>query len=858
MPTTYNGIGTHYYGKANLQTRAGTCRSCGRNVQLQSYDTRLWFVIVFIPIIPLGRKHIIDSCPVCRRHYVSDLEKWETARQLETSGAMDKFRSDPTPENAIAAHQQLLGFNQVNEAAELQKTMLAKFPDNAKIFAYLASAQEHLGRRDEADTLYQRALELRPDMPEARVGVARGYMRAGRLDDARKMLDFLEKPGAAQLYSLEPLETLARAFQRANRHDEALDLFEKLLAELPKLAEHAGFRKAVKLSEKEPGRSILPKQKFSLKRMFQSSGGKGSPVLQARTLLVFGILFALVALAFAASNEFIRHHRHIYVLNGYDKPATVDISGHGALQIAKGMQTITLPEGHYHASISGPVKQEVDFEVREDYFSRWSSDSVWILNVGGGAMLEENVVVYSHNPVPGTSSIHTGKTFEHLTGVTHPFKTLPKSVEVPEGGSKTLTEIELFTGDASDVFDYYETKRSLGEAMTFAETWLRAHPEDNLTLRTYAETAQQQKQGKRLDAFLRAGLTNRPVQIEFHRLYQGLHDRAAGHDALVGEYNGLLQAEPTNSALLYLRGRLETDRGAANGYFNRAVEQDPMNPYPVFALAYDRAAAGDWNGAKKLMVRTTELDPHDLGFKHVLFLARLMTGEAPAIEQESRKNLLARGWPDYVAEIQLLDALAEQNKRDEVVAACNEFVNLFRARNGGEAAAVVNVVQYHASYVAGDFDKLKSEAQNDSSPAGRTAQVVALIEQGHPDEAAALLSTDDDDDDKATIAFALSLVYRQQGNKAAAASWRSRGIEALDRGSMDSVVAANLLKRNIPPTLAEAQSIIVQPQLKAVMFAMLSQEYPQSRAELAGVARNANAEHAFPYQLVRRVASAGK
>src|SRR5262249_40602048 len=156
-------------------------------------------------------------------------------------------------------------------------------------------------------------------------------------------------------------------------------------------------------------------------------------------------------------------------------------------------------------------KQEVDFDVRDSYFSRWSSDSAWILNVGGGAMLEEIVVVYSQNPVPGTTSIHTGKTFEHLTGITHPFKTLPKSVEVPEGGSKTLTEIELFKGDASDVFEYYETKRGPGEAMTFAETWLRAHPEDGLTLRTYAETAHQQKEAKRLDAFLRSGLTNRPV-----------------------------------------------------------------------------------------------------------------------------------------------------------------------------------------------------------------------------------------------------------------------------------------------------------------------------------------------------------
>src|SRR3954453_6982068 len=116
MPFTYNGIGPHYYGKKNLQQRPGLCRQCGRTGNLQSYDTKLWFVVVFIPIIQLGRKHIIDSCPSCRRHYAADAHKWETSKQLETSGAMDQFPTNPTPDNPVAAHQQLLGFHQVAEA----------------------------------------------------------------------------------------------------------------------------------------------------------------------------------------------------------------------------------------------------------------------------------------------------------------------------------------------------------------------------------------------------------------------------------------------------------------------------------------------------------------------------------------------------------------------------------------------------------------------------------------------------------------------------------------------------------------------------------------------------------------------
>jgi tetratricopeptide (TPR) repeat protein len=188
---------------------------------------------------------------------------------------MEQYRVNPTPEGAIGVHQQLFKFHQAEQAAEFQKTMSEKYADNAKVQSYLGAALEHVGKTDEAATYFQRALALRPDLPEARIGAARGYVRAGRLDEARKLLDFLEKPGAAQLYSLHPLETLALAYQKAGSHQEALDLFAKLQAELPKITEVKGFRDMVKKSEKALDRkdSMLPKQKFSWRRFFTLPSG---------------------------------------------------------------------------------------------------------------------------------------------------------------------------------------------------------------------------------------------------------------------------------------------------------------------------------------------------------------------------------------------------------------------------------------------------------------------------------------------------------------------------------------------------------------------------------------------------------
>src|SRR5262245_5596435 len=154
MPTTVNGVGTHYYGKKNLSVRTGTCQSCRRVANLESYDTRLWIVVLFIPVIPLGRKRIIDSCPACRRHFVADQDKFAMARQLSLSGAREKFRSEPTPESAMTVHAQMIGYHAHDDARGFRSEALAKFPNDATLHAALGAQLDEVGEYKEATTLF--------------------------------------------------------------------------------------------------------------------------------------------------------------------------------------------------------------------------------------------------------------------------------------------------------------------------------------------------------------------------------------------------------------------------------------------------------------------------------------------------------------------------------------------------------------------------------------------------------------------------------------------------------------------------------------------------------------------------------
>jgi len=134
--------------------------------------------------------------------------------------------------------------------------------------------------------------------------------------------------------------------------------------------------------------------------------------------------------------------------------------------------------------------------------------------------------------------------------------------------------------------------------------------------------------------------------MEWHRAYQRLHEKPDDLPKLAAEYDGMLKAEPTNSALLYLCGRISADRSKSRALFQQALEADPKNPYGHFGLGYDRMAAGDWPAARNYFARAVELSPDEPYFLQSLLIMRLALGEVKAVEQETRE-LLRKNPLDY-------------------------------------------------------------------------------------------------------------------------------------------------------------------------------------------------------------------
>src|SRR5438876_11810023 len=128
MPTRINGIGTAYVGTSNLQSFDGVCEHCHRSSKLQNYETRLWFTVFFLPVIPLVRKQILGYCPACTWHRALPFAEWERMRQEAVDGSLAKWDENrDDPDAAIELHSTLVAFGKGAEAEKLAGLLARKF-----------------------------------------------------------------------------------------------------------------------------------------------------------------------------------------------------------------------------------------------------------------------------------------------------------------------------------------------------------------------------------------------------------------------------------------------------------------------------------------------------------------------------------------------------------------------------------------------------------------------------------------------------------------------------------------------------------------------------------------------------------
>ncbi len=853
MPHVVNGVGTWYYGKKNAKARQGVCQQCQQAATLTSYDTRLWFVILFIPIIPLGRKRVMDECSRCQRHYAADRDKYEMSKQLSISGAQDNFRESPTPENAMQVHAQFLGFHQHEEAQRFREAVLEQFPQSADLRACLASHLEQMGDWGGAFALHEQAHALRPDLPDARVGVARKRMGENQLDEARQLLDFLEEPGAGQLHSLEALDQLAGAYQAANRHQEALDLCKVLIREYPNVAEHHQFRKFVLKSEKavDAPESILPQVGFSLRGLFDSKSGRYAS--GARWLVFGSVALVLAALGTVGLSEYRKGHRDVRVINLWNEPVSISIDG-GPAMPQPNFSHIEVSEGTHHVAVSGAITDEFDITLESGFFQRLFKSPVWCINPGGAAALQVSTVHYAVAPRPSEVSYSIGERFIYVPDVDYVFTPPPQTLKVDKkGGEVTKVAVELCNEPAVSLYRHIAHTENVADAERFAQARIRMEPQRMELMSAYVQVADTNPASlKNAIQFFESGLWKTPLSVNWHRCYSALleKERSDAEAVLVKLYDGRLEQTPNDANLLYLRGRVSETHSEANRFFEMSAKADKQLAWPYLGLSWLPVCNGDWQAADTMMDQAIALGLQDdtlHGNRHFVLLG---LKKFQPLEESYRSKLSSQDtYGNIEALINLCDVLVSQGRADDARQALN--AQLSKIPPEVRRPEVTQFLERPIKYMLGEFAATEPPVGAAAFPmndwdlhewlqTGRAQQLT-----GDARFATLLKETWNQ--------LALSNALYVAGDRTAAEHWRDEACTSLEKSGSDEKRAAALLRGKNPATEDAIRDVALSPRIKVQVMAALCWLDPERKEQHASAARRLNVSRIPPYHLVEAV-----
>jgi tetratricopeptide (TPR) repeat protein len=841
MPTTVNGIGTTYFGKRNRRQFQGTCQHCHYQGQLENYETWLVVSVFFIPVLPLGKKQILNKCPKCTRHASIAYSAWlQAQKEAVEASAAELARNSHDPDAAIRMHATYDAYQLHDDAARFADAMMALYGDVARVQFYLAAWYERLGRKEQAEAAFDAAYRLEPANVLYQRAVAIGHIEHGRLEEAQRMLVSFKPPSPSfepQLFFL-----LANAFHAQGRDEQAMEQFKLLIDTRPDLLKDRSFRKAVRRTEKALGaESVVGRE----------------PLYRSRAVLV-ALAAAAVLLAFFGVHWYMHHHRNVYVVNGLPAPLNVKIDEATMVNVpAQGHALLALAEGPHTALVQQPDVglPRLDFELTSHWFTGTFSSPAYVIDPSRSAAVAYEEVSYApagQNAPPGQHHWHVGEPFNTFS-VDYAFAPFPQQLQVKGNHPLRKSRIDQIPLTSMQVFMLLSTSPNAAEKiLPWAETYLRLSPDDQMVLFAYLHTATKQRQLERCKEFLATRLAERPVRVDWHRAWQNLRREENDDDAVIKQYDDWLAADPGNSALLYLRGRCDRDMQTALDYYERAMAADANNAYPRYAASIIWLGRGELKRAREAAEEAARLKPNDLQMKHSLNLVRFALGQYEELEQDLRGSLAAE--PLAVANQEpLLSALVAQGKPDEAAKQVDAFQQQAAAQAPQQAAQWARQLRHALLYMQGKFDELSADAA--TPPVDNEAQIAkfqAQFELGQTIEPPAGLSPVAENEE-AYLHLCQSVALSERGDQAAARTMRATAIEILQHGTRDQRDVAAVLNNSSALSQNDLDHLPYEPRLRAIVLVAIVDASKDRDLHLLDLAETLNFDRRFPYYFLRRV-----
>ncbi len=819
MPYVVNGVGTWNYGKERVHRIKATCEFCHSLAELTSYDTTLYFVVVFVPLIPLRKNRILNDCPNCRKHRMMKVKDWDAAKTQSMNETLAKLAEKPD-DNEVLGEALMTATYFQDEALFDRIADLAKSEtEDAKLQHLLGETYGYFSRRSEAAEAFGHALRINPT-PEVQRSAAMNALRMGDPQQAADLLKFVTRDRDAD--SLPFLQAVIEGMQSQGMHEEALALMDERDAAFPDIATDKQLLKARKQSEKYRSTG----KKLKLTNLIETNRGgtsDGSPRTSRLLKFTLPILLILGLIAFCGYSFWLGGHQPVYLVNGTTMPYTVQVAGtEQELQPCQ-PKKVRVPEGDLIVESTG--FEPVSVTIQHSFWSRPFDSQVLILNPDRVAVVEDESATYSAQPVPDNSvpNFQIGKSSYSMKTPDYLFEPLPAQISIKGSGTRTKTRIGITPGlmpteylslalREPELADRAATLKALCEAFPDQPSFLQW----TTTMLPPADML----------AFLKPGLAVRPLRMEWHRTYQSLMERALPDVDLLPDYQRL-DSELSSNDSKYLLARILPDPAVSLAMIRAAATATPPSAYAQYSLAFHALAQADYAKAVLYSRQACEAKPDNLSFEH--FYAEALWAHG---DYDTYLSLVSRRpnqglYPSHAAVLMRIGVA--KNDNDMIQTARDLAAN--DSLHDPHATIRLSLAEALARGDAAAYRRHMAQQPSEQHSLG-SAVILALLEN-EIDAAATLCESP-----QLASSFALtSLALRKAGQVKRADALMEDYAQYLAQQGRDERKLAAMLEGKQPLDMKMALNAIMSTEEKRLMLLMLAAKYPDHATELNSLSR---------------------
>ena len=839
MPTTWNGIGTAYWGKRNGHQRVGACGQCGKVGSLSSFETRHYAVVLGLPVFPLRECQVIDQCPACTAHVAVPLVDFKKKTLAELVEYLRVVRENPGDAEALRNALGLAAGTWNRPAfASLSAQARAVYPNDPTLWAIMGDGHHLLGEADAAIEAYRAAVRL--DGTEEHIPrLAFLLLSSGRREEAQALLC---QPGYTAPGNL--LGLLIEEHLLAKDVDSARQVVDVWAKVEPDVASTREFKRLRARIEKG-GKPRNPLSRLAVEAKTSPTydfAGRVAPLLLPLILLVAG-------LGHAGTSWHAKNHVPVHLVSGSLVPYTVRIQGREFHLQPGSVQEIELAEGLWQVEPVGdaPGVEPWQREVRREFLSRPFDPTERVLNPDRTALLVRSLVFYGKmGGDPDERVQGLAEPYQEFKRIDYLLRPPPNSVSISSSSTyESKIQIQLLPPEQFAPEALEDLEAQFGATST-AEFALRRAWQQPLNPKWLKAWLAGQPAEKRRDG-LRAGLEHRPVLIPWHREYQDA-ERASGRTAEIqAEYRRWSDADPGNPALRYLNLRVD-DTVGHEAFVQLEVSSTGPIGYGWMSAARILQDLGRMEEALGWARKAHEVQPENPLFTEVHLTCAEAAGDFETALRLAGLRLRGPGHrlKENLEFVRLLHAAGKHGDADAHVV--RWMGALGKSEGPAAVAAIRPLLDRESAYWRGDLASFQALSKDSGDP----DLVIAGRLSVEPAAACFKAMEEEPEPWAGVVPFLLYLVAVRDGEPALAErAWRN-GIASLK--TLPDPRLAELPAWMEGGTEVDARAleqINLEPAFKSLLLAGFGHVHPAHREWAHARARALNFKNSFPHRLIR-------